>query len=91
MNGDVVVKFEGLLDEAGSEMDTLYGLEEKLQARMNAVAFEQLLAMQADGWVMNAPGLRCERCDGRTWGKDVGRVEVVRCIRCGCERRVMVG
>lgn len=91
MNGDVMVRFEGLLAEAGAEMDTLYGLEEALQARMNAVAFARLLEMQAAGWVMNADGLRCERCDGRTWGRQVGIVETVRCVRCGYERRVVVG
>lgn len=91
MNGDVMVKFGLLLDEAGDEMDTLYGLEERLVNRMNALAFERVVAMQAEGWVMNADGLRCQRCDGRTWGKDEGRVEVVRCVRCGEERRVMVG
>lgn len=91
MNGDVMVRFEDLLDEAGAEMDTLYGLEERLVNRMNALAFAQLVAMQAEGWVMNADGLRCERCDGRTWGRQVGRVETVRCVRCGHERQVVVG
>lgn len=89
MNADVLVKFVGLLDEAAGEADTLAALDEALQARRNEAAWGDLLALKAAGWEPNAPGLACERCDGRTWGKQVGHVELVKCVRCGWGREIV--
>lgn len=94
MDGDLMARFSRVIGELDTEdLVTLQGMVEMLDERIAQVQFDLMLEWRAQGWRPNAPGLRCEGCGGATWGKDDGRVELVKCVDVGCGhvKRVMVG
>jgi len=93
MDGDMLRQVDGLLQQLDAEdLITLHGVAELVQERITTVQFELMLEWKAQGWQPNPPGLRCDACGGRTWGKDEGRQELVKCIdvACGHLKYVMV-
>lgn len=91
MDGDLIAQMAKMVSELdGEDLLTLQGMAELVNERIGQVQFELMLEWRSQGWTPNAPGLRCEACGGRTWGKDEGRVEMVKCIDVGCGHLKMV-
>lgn len=93
MDADVMAKAEQLLADVDAEdLVTLHGVAELVEKRITEAQFEMMMEWRSLGWQPNAPGLRCELCGGRTWGKDEGAHELVKCIdvMCGHLKYVVV-
>jgi len=91
MDADAVNIFNQMV--ANAEYPTLLYFQERLKHAIDTEEAIQQFQWHTRGYKTNPDGLRCELCGAPTYGKQIGRIESIKCsdFLCNHTKNVAVG